>query len=404
MNGKQVKHLSDTELKIGIRNKQIQGWAALDVYLINFVYAIKQARRDINVTNIARKFEIINDRYHEIIDSQSVIPDLPASIENRNGIFAGTIRKLYQLSESYLIDKVCKKDKIDVIFAPSIVLPARYHHTPWVSWIPDFQHLHLPELFNSTELADRDYVFKKISENADCVILSSQSCFRDYRRCFPTYVAKVRVLPFVAQVPNQIYDENPLVVCKTYNIPEKYFYLPNQFWKHKNHKIVIDALKVIHQNHPEIVVVCSGGTGDYRNQDYFSSILNEISTGHIRCNFIFLGFIPKQHVFQLMRQSCAVIQPSLFEGWSTTIEEAKSLGKKVILSNIPVHREQNPPGGIYFNPHDPEELATILIKIYDETVPGPDLIMEEFSKSKLIDRTNKFGEELLKTFFALLES
>lgn len=44
----------------------------------------------------------------------------------------------------------------------------------------------------------------------------------------------------------------------------------------------------------------------------------------------------------LMKHAIAIINPSLFEGGSTTVEEAKSLLKVIILSGIPVHREQNP--------------------------------------------------------------
>ena len=38
------------------------------------------------------------------------------------------------------------------------------------------------------------------------------------------------------------------------------------------------------------------------------------------------------------------------------------MGKKIILSNINVHREQNPKRGIYFNPNNFLELSSIIIK------------------------------------------
>jgi glycosyltransferase involved in cell wall biosynthesis len=36
------------------------------------------------------------------------------------------------------------------------------------------------------------------------------------------------------------------------------------------------------------------------------------------------------------------VNPSRFEGWSTTVEEAKAVGTPMLLSDIPVHREQAP--------------------------------------------------------------
>ena len=70
-----------------------------------------------------------------------------------------------------------------------------------------------------------------------------------------------------------------------------------------------------------------------------------------------LGLVPRSDVIALMRYSRALINPSFFEGWSTTVEEAKSTGKRIILSDIDVHKEQNPPDGVFFNPKDPKDLA-----------------------------------------------
>jgi hypothetical protein len=57
------------------------------------------------------------------------------------------------------------------------------------------------------------------------------------------------------------------------------------------------------------------------------------------------------------------IQPSLFEGWSTTVEDAKCLNQHVLLSDIPVHREQLTYNVDFFNPHDPIDLADKMEKI-----------------------------------------
>ena len=50
-----------------------------------------------------------------------------------------------------------------------------------------------------------------------------------------------------------------------------------------------------------------------------------------------------------MKYSQSVINPSKSEGLSNSVEQAKALGKKVILSNIPVHKEQLSDNFYYFN-------------------------------------------------------
>ena len=63
----------------------------------------------------------------------------------------------------------------------------------------------------------------------------------------------------------------------------------------------------------------------------------------------------------LIDKSHSVINPSFFEGWSTSVEEAKILNKIIILSNIKVHKEQNPEMSHYFDPNNSNDLTK---KIY----------------------------------------
>ena len=80
----------------------------------------------------------------------------------------------------------------------------------------------------------------------------------------------------------------------------------------------------------------------------------------------------------------SVINPSWFKGWSSSVEECKSMGKNMVLSDIPVHQEQNPPGSFYFNPHDSNELAQILSDKWKNSHGGPDLNLEQDARLKLI--------------------
>jgi len=80
--------------------------------------------------------------------------------------------------------------------------------------------------------------------------------------------------------------------------------------------------------------------------------------------FLVLGVVPYDDMLSLMMHSVAVINPSLFEGWSTTVEEAKALGKMVILSRIPVHLEQAPRNGVYFDPGSFADLAETMAKAW----------------------------------------
>lgn len=288
-------------------------------------------------------------------------------------------------------------NNIDLFFTRGA--PPANLRTPVLSWIPDFQHIHYPEFFSHQERASRDVSAANASERGTLLVLSSKAALEDYQKVTQTSnmnSEKGRVLSFVAQIPGHIYNAEPANVCGKYFLPQKFFLLPNQFWKHKNHITVIEALAIAAKENPDITVVCTGNTNEYRDDQYFSKLLCMISEKGVRQNMILLGLVPRDDLFSLMRQSLAVVQPSLFEGWNTAIEEAKSLGKQLLISDIPVHKEQGQNSVEYFKPTDAKQLGQTLISLHEKYSPGPDSQREEEAKKQLLPRTVAFGENFMQ--------
>lgn len=269
---------------------------------------------------------------------------------------------------------------------------------PLIGWIPDFQHKYLPEMFSNDILKKRETLFLNIAKNSKLVILSSNNACSDFENFYPEFKSKARVLHFVSYINSEVYNvditQNP--IKEKYFLPYKYFYLPNQFWKHKNHITVIKAVKLLKDSGINVKVLCSGCTSDYRNKDHFAYLKDYISKNALEDNVKFLGIIGLEEVYYLMRNCVSIINPSLFEGWSTTVEEAKSLGKNIILSDLNVHREQNPPGGIYFEPLNVEQLAGIMKYNWINRKSAPDFELEENAKATMNLRMREFGQTYLK--------
>ena len=81
-----------------------------------------------------------------------------------------------------------------------------------------------------------------------------------------------------------------------------------------------------------------------------------------------LGKVPYEDVIALMKNCEALINPSLFEGWSTTVEEAKSLGIKLLLSDISVHFEQLGNKAKYFKKNSALSLANLIEESFRKTL------------------------------------
>ena len=382
------------KLRIGIIYADFSGWTAYINYLANLTYAIKTSK--LAEVIILHKAGLSVDPAITGIDEEIVLPEQFTFQKYFPGIVKKVLNKIQDYFVPDVIDRICDANKIDVVFSHSSNRPHQKHKTPWVSWIPDFQHIHFPELFSADEINFRNSEFSDVVKKTDCIMVSSQSALQDLLDFAPETQNRSAAVPFVTQIDSHIYTQNPAEVCGQYHIPPKYFYLPNQFWAHKNHQVVIDALELLHNSHPDIIVVCSGNTFEYRNLNYFPGLLTQISQKNVRENFVMLGLIPYTHVHKLMRQSCAILQPSIFEGWSTTVEEAKSLGKALLLSDIPVHREQNPPESVFFDPYNCKDLAAKMLKMFADTSAGPNEAMEIAAKQSLQNRTNQYAKDFSK--------
>lgn len=247
-------------------------------------------------------------------------------------------------------------------------LYSKKYNCKTIWWKPDFQEKYYPELFSKIELWARDQQVKRNARYAS-IIYSSQNASDDYQR-FYGEACTSHILRFVPMLESgKLDDARNIDVLKKYNINRPFFYLPNQFWAHKNHELVLKSL-ISYNDDLNFEVVSTGAMKDYRGVGHIERIksLMEQVPGN---KFKHLGLIPREDMLSLMKNCLAVINPSKFEGWSTTVEEAKYMGKRLILSDLPVHREQNPMDSIYVDINSVDDVTEALREIivsYDSNI------------------------------------
>lgn len=254
-----------------------------------------------------------------------------------------------------LLDRILRHHRLEVLSHFGVLGPRA--RTPAIAWISDFQHRTLPDFFQPSERAARDATFTRFLRQAALVIVSSDAARKDGERFFPGHAEKLRVLRFVDGSAAAVAGTPLEALQARYGFAGRFFVLPNQYWAHKNHGLVLDALALLRNSRREVLVVSTGDASDYRSPGHFKRLLQRRDEMGVAGSYRILGVVPFADLAGLLRHSVAVLNPSFFEGWSTTVEEAKSLGKRVLLSDIPVHREQAPERGVYFDPRRPEELA-----------------------------------------------
>lgn len=224
------------------------------------------------------------------------------------------------------------------------------------AWIPDLQHRFLPELFSPEEIAQRDESFRRATAGR-AVVFSSESAREDFRQHYPVGEARLEVWRFCGNPSPDALREDPERVVRKYRLPRHFFLVANQFWKHKDHILVIQALARLKAEGLAVPVVFTGALRDYRGSGHIDELLQAIQREGVHDCVHLLGFLDRTEQWQLMRAALGVIHPSRFEGWSTVVEDCKAIGQRLVLSDLAVHLEQAPPHSVYFPVGDAVALA-----------------------------------------------
>lgn len=257
-------------------------------------------------------------------------------------------------------------------------------------WIYDFQHKFLPEMFYDEENKFRDENFENMATHAKHIVVSSHDAAGHFKKFFPQSKAMVHVLQFVSLIDfNQLPNEE--LIREKYKITGPYFLVSNQFWKHKNHTVVLEALKLLKEKNVNAKIIFTGKEHDPRNPDYVNGLKKFISDNQLQNHISMLGFMPRYDQLALMKYAHAAIQPSKFEGWSTVVEDAKSLSTKIILSNLAVHHEQCGDKALYFDVNDAASCAEHISFLLSKP-------KEFVNYGAYADRVNSFAGNFIRMF------
>lgn len=365
------------------------GWLGGTAYIRNLAHAIRAAEPGTRIT-----FFCAESRADEWNDDGPVVI---VPIDRRRGW-----RRMLPSGEPKLRDLVAEAG-LDFLYPITfdnrstlgLELPVgrQLGNCRWAGWIPDFQHHHLPELFSQAELEFRDRNIAALANEAPRIVFSSENAREDFRSLHPSLTQKSGVLRF-ATAPDPKWFTPPAAPAG-FAVPPRFFLISNQFWTHKNHLLVFEALRLLGERGVRPMVVCTGNLNDPRDAGYAEKIRATLSRSGLAGQVALLGIIPRQAQIHLMRQALAVIQPSLFEGWSTVVEDARLIGRPCLLSDLAVHLEQNPPGARFFPRHSAESLAALIDEVWENGAPGPDLDAEAAARAAAEKALADFGATFL---------
>lgn len=374
-----------TRYRLGIIFNFNPKWTGGLIYILNTI-KILNFLEDKDKPTVVVLFNPELKRYVDEID----YPYLEIMEYRFPSIYKGYIDSVLKNKNLFVHDLVTSH-QLDAIF-PMHDYPVKSKlKAKLVSWYADLQHCYYPQFFTRLKRFERNARIKMILRNSKDLVVSSQAVKDDFLKFFKIPKSlKIHIYHFVS-----IIDDLPKWSAEEikvkYQLPDEYYMISNQFHKHKNHKVAFEAVAELKQKGINVHIAVTGRFPDEPNSEYLQELHDIINKNELKSSISFLGLIPRGDQLLLMKYAKAIIQPSLFEGWSTVIEDAKSLQVPVVAANLNVNIEQLAEKGTYFEPHNAPQLASIL-----EKFPARD-----FTKSIYEDyetRMRKAAYELMAVF------
>ena len=286
-----------------------------------------------------------------------------------------------------------KKENIDLFWFPQPVkFDVKY---PYIYTVWDLGHRrtpYFPEVSRSGWLwQDREDVYQKMLYRACYVITGNEEGKKEILESYPMPASKIRISQFPVASFCRGEEKKPAFMRE-----DSYFFYPAQFWPHKNHIAILDALEILEEKYGSKPIVYLTGS-DKGNRKY---IENEIKRRGLENQVIFTGFISDEELKYLYTHAVGMIFASLMGPNNMPPIEATYLHCPVIITDLDGHKEQLEDTALYFNGYRPEELAENMQKLLADSVFRESIISKESELAKTFEKVNYFSEikKIIKEF------
>ncbi|MFZ3310948.1 MAG: glycosyltransferase family 1 protein [Xanthobacteraceae bacterium] len=200
---------------------------------------------------------------------------------------------------------------------------------------------------------------------ASYVVTGTSEGKRQVVEMIGVHAGKVRVIPFPAPI---LADGSPGPLSMA---PGRYILYPARFWPHKNHVVILEALKILKQEQ-EIELHCIFTGADHGNLTYVMSYAERLG---VRDSIEYRGEVSEGELAELYSGALALVYASAVGPDNLPPLEAMALGRPVIAADVPGAREQYDDAALYFPPTDERVLADCLAAlIRNDTLHGPQIL------------------------------
>ena len=264
--------------------------------------------------------------------------------------------------------------------------------TNFITTVFDLCHRDTPEFPEVSEFGifqGRENHFKKNLAQAFIVVTESECLSERVARRYGVDQERCLVIPMSASpfLQNEHSVSKELVLNK-YGLGEQYFFYPAQFWSHKNHIRILEAMVRLRDEGILYKVVFVGG--DKGNQKH---VENFITQNSLAKEVQLLGFVPAEDMRGLYEGCTAVVMPTYFGPTNLPPLEAWLAGKPLIYSShLKAHSGE---AAIAVDPDDADDLAEAMKKCVQDDVLVASLVEQGKKRLQQFEKMQNAAEKEL---------
>lgn len=217
-----------------------------------------------------------------------------------------------------------------------------------------------PEVRSAASFQNREHLYKNYLSPALCVLTDSETLSDRIEHHYCVDGSRLLAMPF-SPTPFIERSTSDIDVIKKYDLKDTFLYYPAQFWPHKNHIRILEALRLLKQEGMIVNVVFSGSNFD-GHQDYIEHTAQQYG---LQEQVRILGFLPGEDIPALYDACFAVIMPTYFGPTNLPPMEAWASKKPLIYSSTLAEHAGD--AALLASPDSAEEFAEAIKQLQDET-------------------------------------
>jgi glycosyltransferase involved in cell wall biosynthesis len=265
---------------------------------------------------------------------------------------------------------------------------------PYICTVLDLEHrVHpfFPEVsVTGNPWEDREKSFGSMIPRAAYIISGTEAGKQQIIDFYHPEPERVRVIPFPVSSFAREDRASANDRADADAAPRPYLFYPAQFWPHKNHVVLLHALKLLREEyHLDLGLVFCGS--DKGNLGYVEETARELGVAPY---LQVLGFVTTEKLYALYQHAFALVYPSIFGPDNLPPLEAFAIGCPVIAAKVAGAAEQLGDAALLVDPLSEQEIASTVRRLGSEEGLRQSLVLKGRERVQRLSSQDYAGEVL----------